>query len=73
MEPLVVSPWEMIEIQKQATELAICLVFKEDDIHGVWARAEGRFVKFMVDNFGCVPYHSYRLIVDYKKSSSSVL
>ena len=72
-ETLIVSPWEFMEIQKQAAALDSAQFFKEDDIHGVWARAESQYVKFMVDNFGCKPYHSYKVVVDYSKADGLIL
>lgn len=63
METLVVSPQEYFEIYKASFELGKYLVFKDDDLFGLWARAENRWVEFMVTNFGCKPYHSYKVIV----------
>ena len=63
METLVVSPQEFLEIYKASFELGKSLVFKDDDLFGIWSRAENTWVKFMTDNFGCKPYHSYKVIV----------
>jgi hypothetical protein len=63
METLVVSPQEYLEIYKASFELGKCLVFKGDDLFGVWSRAESKWVEFIVKNFNCKPYHPYKVIV----------
>jgi len=63
METLIVSPQEYLEIYKTVFELEKCSEFKDDDLFGIWSRAEAKWVKFMVENFDCKPYHSYKVVV----------
>lgn len=67
METLIVSPQEFTEIHKQAAALSSAEIFKDDDIHGIWERAEKKYLKFMMENFAVQPYHSYKVVVDYSK------